>query len=247
MNLILFSEDDFQNYSHLGMLAVPFSDSRGLHMRKVLKLVPGDSVKIGMVGDSGYSVMTVAKLDEKSIILMPGSEFIASPPLVPVTMIIGQVRPICMKRILRDAVCLGISRVILTLGENCEKSYADSGIYRNGEYLKYLIDGGMQAGSTLITHVDFASSVSEAVKMTSAVRQKLLLDNVIGALSMGSINLEKESTVLSIGPERGWTDDERRLFIDAGFDPVLMGKRILRTETAVPVGGGILLSILGLL
>jgi len=38
-------------------------------------------------------------------------------------------------------------------------------------------------------------------------------------------------TLLS-GPEGGFSEKERELAISAGFIPVRMGKRILRTETA---------------
>ncbi len=37
---------------------------------------------------------------------------------------------------------------------------------------------------------------------------------------------------LLAGPEGGFTDDERELVIDAGFVPVRLGPRVLRTETA---------------
>ena len=40
--------------------------------------------------------------------------------------------------------------------------------------------------------------------------------------------------VVAIGPEGGWTLKEYHQFIRAGFLPVHMGPRILRTDMAVP-------------
>jgi 16S rRNA (uracil1498-N3)-methyltransferase len=37
---------------------------------------------------------------------------------------------------------------------------------------------------------------------------------------------------LLIGPEGGWTDEERSEFIAAGWAPVSLGPSILRAETA---------------
>jgi 16S rRNA (uracil1498-N3)-methyltransferase len=39
--------------------------------------------------------------------------------------------------------------------------------------------------------------------------------------------------VLAIGPEGGWTDEERDLAVKAGFHEASLGRLILRTETAV--------------
>ena len=53
--------------------------------------------------------------------------------------------------------------------------------------------------------------------------------------------------VLAIGPERGWSDKERKLFTDKGYRPMLLGSRVLRTETACSAGIAVLLSRMGLL
>jgi 16S rRNA (uracil1498-N3)-methyltransferase len=39
--------------------------------------------------------------------------------------------------------------------------------------------------------------------------------------------------VLAIGPEGGWTDDERDAALNAAFHEASLGRLILRTETAV--------------
>jgi 16S rRNA (uracil1498-N3)-methyltransferase len=39
--------------------------------------------------------------------------------------------------------------------------------------------------------------------------------------------------VLAIGPEGGWTDEERDMALKAGFHEASLGRLILRTETAV--------------
>lgn len=246
MNLILFKPEEIKRFFCDGMLNVPFSDERGAHMIDVLKLKEGDTVKIGVVGQSKYGKMQVSELKGKSIGLVKTTEVFDSPELNPVTLILGQVRPICMKRILRDVVALGLERVILTLGETCEKSYANAGIYKTGEYLQYLIDGAMQAGSTLISQVDFASSVPQALEMAGDCPQRLLFDNTMNAEPLSSSTLSRtDRTVVAIGPERGWTDAERTAFVEYGFSPKSLGPRIMRTETAVPAGCGVLLSLLG--
>ncbi len=45
-----------------------------------------------------------------------------------------------------------------------------------------------------------------------------------------------EATCLAVGPEGGWSEEERDLLRSAGAEPLLLGGRILRAETAVLVG-----------
>jgi RsmE family RNA methyltransferase len=54
-------------------------------------------------------------------------------------------------------------------------------------------------------------------------------------------------TYAAIGSERGWTDNERSLFKEAGFAWCSMGIRVLRTETAATVAMSLILQSMGLL
>jgi 16S rRNA (uracil1498-N3)-methyltransferase len=53
------------------------------------------------------------------------------------------------------------------------------------------------------------------------------------------------AVTLLIGPEGGLSPDERALAIDAGFTPVRMGPRVLRTETAAIAALSALQTLLG--
>ena len=48
------------------------------------------------------------------------------------------------------------------------------------------------------------------------------------------------SAAFAVGPEGGWTDEERRTFLNSGFQPVRLGDSILRTETAAMVAAALL-------
>jgi len=50
---------------------------------------------------------------------------------------------------------------------------------------------------------------------------------------------------LLVGPESGFSEDEYELATEAGYLPVSLGSRILRTETAGPVAVALLMNILG--
>ena len=51
--------------------------------------------------------------------------------------------------------------------------------------------------------------------------------------------------VFAVGPEGGWSDAERKLLNDHGAEPLRLGSRVLRAETAVIAGLAVLQHALG--
>lgn len=239
MNIILF--DGFPEGGF-----IPASDERASHILNILHLRQGDSFKMGIINESEGEATIEAVSDDGITVSYKSS---CKPVLYPVTLLCAQVRPICMKRILREAVSLGVGRIILCGSDTGEKSYLSSNLYKTGEYREYLLDGAMQSAHAGLPEVLFADHANMAVRL---VRENcegadlIMLDNVVGAIPLSTAEVGK-SAVLAIGPERGWSDRERKLFQESGFRPMLLGSRVLRTETACSTGVAVLLSRMGLL
>jgi RsmE family RNA methyltransferase len=241
MNIILFEKLNDKNI-------LSQKDDRARHIKKVLHLNIGDAFICGEInGPKGEAVITAINDDEIEFTF--NALDYSSKDLFPVTLLVSQVRPICMKRILREAVCLGVERIIITGADLTEKSYGKANFYINGDYKKVLFEGAMQAAQTGMSEVLFTSSLDEAVMLFDSSYNKIMLDNVLKSDKLSSWNCDKSKvkTVLSIGPERGYTDRERNLLLSNGFKAKTIGSRVLRTETANSVGLGLLFGRLNLL
>lgn len=59
--------------------------------------------------------------------------------------------------------------------------------------------------------------------------------------TLWQISLKRTSTILLIGPEGGFSDNEAEKAIRSGFQPFSLGKRILRMETACMVASALVL------
>ena len=82
--------------------SLPLYDYHVRHIQKILKLGVGGQVLAGEV-NSVQGVATILSMDEQNLhFSFKATE--AAKPLYPVTLIVAQVRPICMRRILREAV-----------------------------------------------------------------------------------------------------------------------------------------------
>ncbi len=106
----------------------------------------------------------------------------------------------------------------------------------------------MQSGQSAVSTVQFASSLKDAIAQLPSDAEKIVLDNVWDGIPLSALKLEeKQPVVLAIGGERGFSDRERTLFGEQGFQFASLGKRILRTETACSAGVAVLLGRMGLL
>jgi len=241
MNIVLFNKNEILSQNG-NLLKVDIKDFRVKHIENILNLQKDDLFNFGIVNDSNYKAKIIS-LDSGAFCF----EIVEKLPLVnlyPVVLAVSQVRPICMKRILREAVTLGASEIALIGTDKSEKSYKDAKLYTSGEYKKYLLDGAMQSGSCMMSKVSFYDDVdSFLLEYSSDEYEKIVLDNVEESSSLSQLETKASVwTILAIGGERGWSDRERSLFKAYSYDFKLIGSRILRTETACSVGLGVLLS-----
>ena len=272
MNIVLFSDDDCVNpdcindgcffYKHDKSINNCFvfykNDERYLHIKKVLHLKEGDVFKAGIInGKIGEAL--ISHLSEEKIVFSfcpntpdkgiadKGADKVETRPLPlpPIKIILGFPRPIQLRRILRDAASLGFAEIVLCGTELGERSYLKSNLSSLEEIKKYLLDGISQAGQTLLPAFSFCNSVKEALKNLKTALfkgSKVLLD--IGDFpSLSTFKMTKgEELTIAIGSERGWTQNEREAFFSEGFISYSMGKRILRTETALTSALSVLLA-----
>ena len=221
-------------------------DPRAQHICKILRLKEGESFQAGII-NVGKGTATLTALGKEYIRFDFTLEDTQSAHLYPVTLLVSQVRPICMRRILREAVSLGVQTIILCTTQTGEKSYAQATLYTSGEYRSILLDGAMQSGKCGVSEVQFASSVHSAMSLLDESSQRIVLDNVREGSSLALATITASSVVLAIGGERGFTDEERSVFESNGFSFAALGSRILRTETACSAGLAVLLGRMGLL
>ncbi|MBO4532733.1 MAG: 16S rRNA (uracil(1498)-N(3))-methyltransferase [Treponema sp.] len=247
MNICLFTENEIECPQPF----LPFDDRRAQHILKVLHKNKGDSFTAGVIdGASGTAVITEIDEAEQRLYF----EYTANgdgKPLNPLKMLVGFVRPIQLRRLLRDVAALGVSELYLTGTELGEKSYMQSDLAQPDKVRELLLEGTIQAGSTHVPKVFIHKTLQETLSHIAALEgpqaQRLIcLDNINPACSLGQVDFSGAAGVVAaIGSERGWTDRERALLEQAGFMRCGMGERIMRTETAVTVAGAIILNGMG--
>ena len=137
MNVILLHPDELN-----GELA-ELADERARHMLKVLKAVPGQNLRIGVLGGPLGSG-TVLAVDNGVVSLH--CVFEEEPPPKPrIDLVLAMPRPKVMKRLWAQLAALGVGRIVLLRAEKVERFYFDSHVVEPGFYAPLLIDGLQQA------------------------------------------------------------------------------------------------------
>ncbi len=230
MNLVLLNDGDFLDSNQASL-----SDGRAAHLLKVLKVTPGQPVRVGLL-DGSLGVGTVESLDEGRITLR--CEFETDIPARPrVDLLLALPRPKVMRRLWAQLAALGVGQIILSNAERVERQYFDTHVVAESCYRPLLIEGLQQAGDTRLPSVSiyrqFKVLVEDHLDTLFGNGLRLVADHRTTTPVTSAIGESPVARVLlAIGPEGGWNAYELALLQAHGFQAVGLGPRTLRVDTA---------------
>jgi RsmE family RNA methyltransferase len=169
------------------------------------------------------------------------------PPLDPIWLIVGLPRPQTARKTLGGVAALGVTGIVFFPTEKGEASYASSRLWTSGESRRLLLAATAQAFCTRVPQCILSENLAGALAAAGQTPTQIALDNYEAVASLARVGLAGTPAVLAIGAERGWTTGERTTLRTAGFTPVHLGMRVLRTETACVAGLALLKARLGLI
>ncbi len=236
MNLLLFEPDEIGDDN-----TVSFQDRRSTHLISILGCSPGDTIRAGVInGPAGtgeiLSVMGRGKGAKVVLRFTAGKEVGHEPPI---DLILGMVRPIMLKRVLRQVASLGVGEIFLINSNRVEKSFFEASLLQDKQYRAYLLEGLEQARDTRLPHLSvhrrFRPFVEDFIPTLAEKYGQLLVAHPEAGtgVRVAAERAPGARTLLAVGPEGGWIDYEVEKFVSRGFTPVSMGPRVLRTDTAV--------------
>lgn len=227
MNLILLRPEDFA-----GSDTVVLRDHRAAHIHNVLKAVPGDCLRVGLINDQCGSG-EVTGIDHSSITLRVTLD-LPPPPKLDVALMLALPRPKMARRIVHAATELGVKEIILLNSYRVEKSFWQSPLVDDAHLFSAMVEGLAQCGDTVLP------TIHRAQLFKPFVEDQLpgLLEQRSGLLAhpyaSSSFVPPTGEAVLAIGPEGGFIPYEVEKLLAAGMQGFTLGPRILKVETAVP-------------
>ncbi len=227
MNLVLLQDPDF-----LCSDRVELRDRRLQQLRSVHQAQPGDTVRVGVLNGLMGQGRILSLNDERAELHV---SFTQTPPAkLPLTLLLALPRPKMFRRILQHCATLGVTEIILLNSYRVEKSFWQTPFLQPLQIEQNLLLGLEQARDTVLPRVRIEK------------RFKPFVEDLLPTIAEGSLALVAhpgdyppcprqitQPVTLAIGPEGGWIPYELDKLIEAGLQPVQIGERILRVETAV--------------
>jgi len=214
---------------------VTISDGRARHMVDVLKVAPGQAVRVGLV-DGGIGSGRVVSAAPGTVTL--SCAFDGAPERPRVDLLLALPRPKVLRRLWAQIAALGVGRIILTNASRVERHYFDTHLLDPAVYRPLLLEGLQQARDTLLPEVSihrrFRILVEDELAGLGGHGQRLVADPASEeTMHDAVVETAGARVLLAVGPEGGWNPFELELLRSQGFRSVGLGPRTLRSDTAV--------------
>jgi uncharacterized protein len=236
-----------------GSRSVELTPDESEHLGRVLRLRAGADVCL-FDGRGREYEGRVELVDRSRVVVSVGRELPGrdTEPRVAVVLAQALLKGDAMDQVVRDAVMLGVSRIVPLETERCEmpaKRVKASG--RVARWQRIAVSSVKQCGRTVVPEVTAPRRLEECLREFGGTTRYLLTEPALAAHPVGtrlqpgaadvSVGTRLQpcatpSVLLLVGPEGGWAPEEAAVAAAAGCQPLTLGPRTLRADAAAIVG-----------
>jgi 16S rRNA (uracil1498-N3)-methyltransferase len=204
--------------------AVTLAGSEAHHLLHVMRAKPGLEVVL-FDGRGGEYRARVSRCDRSTVEFAVGEKLDVERELAcTITLAVALPKGDRQRWLIEKAVELGVSRLVPL---STERSVGDG---LSAKHERQVIETSKQCGRNRLMElrepVDWAAFITEA-----ALGRRIVAHPGGQPLVNLDVRLAGDLTI-AVGPEGGFTEDEITLAVEAGWERVDLGSRILRIETA---------------
>jgi len=223
MRCFYFSHPEFQSGDRL-----PLAHDLRKHLYVVLRMAPGDRVKL--FNGCGQVATAVLKDDDTvelaDVVLCPA-------PQCTLSLIQGLPKGDKLELILQKGTELGVNSFYLAAMErSVGQIKAERRKKRLERWQKIIQEAARQSHQYFLPSLAADITFSEAIRSAGGDLKLLLWEESAVPLNWVLPKISPQQITVVVGPEGGITSGEAAQAEAAGFQPVSLGPRVLRTETA---------------
>jgi 16S rRNA (uracil1498-N3)-methyltransferase len=209
------------------------------HLARVLRAEPGqiyDVVANGFLHRAEITTVNIGSSGEPEVHFILHEE-LESDAALPLHLLLAVFKFDHMEWAIEKATELGIARITPILARRTEKHLAQSATKRAERWRRIALEASKQSRRTTIPEIADPIPLKQALEREQSPTRILLSETeqattITAALLNAKSSNQETDTALAIGPEGGWTPEEITLFTQHNWQPVTLGPRILRAETA---------------
>ncbi|NYF90840.1 RsmE family RNA methyltransferase [Tunturiibacter empetritectus] len=220
------------------------------HLARVLRAEPGQIYDV--VSNGFLHRAEILTVSEKEVLFTLHEE-LQSDAALPLHLLLAVFKFDHMEWAIEKATELGIAKITPILARRTEKHLAQSALKRSERWRRIALEASKQSRRTDIPEIADPTPLKSALESEKSPTRILLSETeqtqTLTAALEGASPATKDrvphpsqshregwevdrQTALAIGPEGGWTPEEMSLFTTHQWQPVTLGPRILRAETA---------------
>ena len=199
------------------------------HLARVLRAQPGQIFDV--VANGFLHRAEIVSANEREVVFTLHEELEADAAL-PVHLLLAVFKFDHLEWGIEKATELGAARITPVLARRTEKHLAQASVKRVERWRRIALEAAQQSRRTDVPVVDDPVTLKAALAMVAADTKLLLAETEQENALRTALEGDIATLALAIGPEGGWAPDEMALFVESGWQPVTLGPRILRAETA---------------
>ncbi|HUJ39124.1 MAG TPA: RsmE family RNA methyltransferase [Candidatus Acidoferrales bacterium] len=214
------------------------------HAARVLRAAPGQMYELSDGRAVWLARVTAARGGAVEFEL--AEPVAAQPPAVPISLLLAIVKFDRFEWALEKATELGAAQITPLAAARSEKALVAAAAKRAARWQKILTEAAQQSRQMRAPVLHPATRADDAFRAARSAADAggtalLFFSEFPGAPPLRSVLGNRtgvRGAVIAIGPEGGWTEEERSAALAAGFAEAGLGPTILRTETAVAAALG---------
>lgn len=207
------------------------TDAEAEHLVRVLRAEPG---QIYELSDNRNLYLAEIETARKSLVSFRVLEKLPNPPPSPwIGLMPALFKFDRFEWLVEKAVELGVSVIQPFEAVRTDHGLAEASRKRRARWEKIAREASQQARRAFLPRIDDAVRFSEAIMVEAEA--KILLDETTATPILSSFHSKRSASdriALLLGPEGGWTDEERERALKSGWMSCSLGQTVLRAETA---------------
>jgi 16S rRNA (uracil1498-N3)-methyltransferase len=211
-----------------GQAEISGEDAR--HLTHVLRVEAGQVFEIS--DNSAAYVAEIASVRKSHVSFHVLERLPDPPPQIPLHLFVALFKFDRLELLVEKATELGVTSIHFVRADRSDKGLDAAADKRIERWRKIATEASQQSRRLRAPELFSPIGLKDALPAQTGLHRLLLDESRPGLALIDAIPYSADSLSLLVGPEGGWTDDERSEAREAGWTPVSMGTYILRAETA---------------
>lgn len=202
------------------------------HLTRVLRVEPGQRYEIS--DNRNVYLAEIETARKKEVVFRTIEKLPPEPERVHIALAMALIKFDHFEWMIEKATELGVEEIVPVETVRSERGLERAAAKRLERWRRIALEASQQSRRAHLPEVHEPAGLA-SVLMESA-NCKIVLDEQPGEVRLSAVfppnRAASDRVLLLVGPEGGWTDEERARFGPAGWTSASMGALILRAETA---------------